>query len=469
MKAFLISFLLFSTCLFAQMPNAITIEPPFATAYDTLTLIFDPAEACFYSGSLEGLDSVAFHSGVTYDNGLSWQCVVGFDEVGMNGQSPILYPTGDGRFSITYVPYEYYGFPEGAVVTEICAVFNNGLNWNQDGRDFEDEFTCIDFFIPIAHSCCPQGISFNTQEQVDNFPIDYPYCIEIEWSVNIGGNNDITNLNGLNAITSIGAWLTIDNSNELTNLTGLNNLTTIGSFLNIRYNQNLTSLEGLNNLNSIGGGIQIWSNDALTNIQALNNLTVIGDFLSFKSNNALTSFAGLENLTSIGGTITIWNHNSLASLMGLENISAETIIDNIYIADNISLSTCEVQSICDYLASPNGTIEIHDNAPGCNSQEEVEEACETVSIDEVSIAGDITLSPNPFTTSTTLSYELNQPEIVYLNVYNHLGQIVYQTQENQPQGSQQLIWNAEGYAEGVYYYKLQIGNAVATGKLVKVR
>jgi len=50
-----------------------------------------------------------------------------------------------------------------------------------------------------------------------------------------------------------------------------------------------------------------------------------------------------------------------------------------------------------------------------------------------------------------------------------MGQIVYQLQENQPQGKQQLIWNAEGYAEGVYYYRLQAGNAVASGKMVKVR
>jgi len=31
----------------AQMPAAITIDPPNATAYDELTLTFDPALACF--------------------------------------------------------------------------------------------------------------------------------------------------------------------------------------------------------------------------------------------------------------------------------------------------------------------------------------------------------------------------------------------------------------------------------------
>jgi hypothetical protein len=77
--------------------------------------------------------------------------------------------------------------------------------------------------------------------------------------------------------------------------------------------------------------------------------------------------------------------------------------------------------------------------------------------------------PNPFTTSTSLSYELKQPDKVTLMIYDYLGKQVYHTQENQPQGKQQLIWNAESYPEGVYYYKLQIGDAVANGKMVKVK
>jgi len=77
--------------------------------------------------------------------------------------------------------------------------------------------------------------------------------------------------------------------------------------------------------------------------------------------------------------------------------------------------------------------------------------------------------PNPFSTSTTIEYELQQPEKVTLTIYDHMGKQVYQTQENQPHGKQQLIWNAESYADGIYYYRLQIGDEVANGKIVKVR
>ena len=139
-----------STFSYSQMPAAITIEPANATAYDEMTLIFDPAEACFESGSLAGLDSIAMHSGITY-GGNQWQNVIAFNSLGANGQAPILYPTGDGRFSITYTPSAFYGVT-GWVVTEICAVFNNATDWSQDGRDFDMlGINCMDFFIPVNH------------------------------------------------------------------------------------------------------------------------------------------------------------------------------------------------------------------------------------------------------------------------------------------------------------------------------
>jgi hypothetical protein len=113
-------------------------------------------------------------------------------------------------------------------------------------------------------------------------------------------------------------------------------------------------------------------------------------------------------------------------------------------------------------------IYIANNKQGCNNIEQIQDSC------WMSVGGEFSLSeqtalPTPFITTTTLSYELMQPEKVSLSIYNHLGQQVYQTQENQPQGKQQLIWNAEGFAEGIYYYRLQAGDQVATGKLVKAK
>jgi hypothetical protein len=132
-----------------QMPAAISIQPENATIYDEITLTFNAELACSQNGSLNGLTSVAMHSGVTI-NGSAWQYVVAFNSTGANGQSPILSSNPDGTFSITYTPFEFYGFPAGSGVTQICAVFNNGSDWNQDGRDFyQGGPNCQDFLIPI--------------------------------------------------------------------------------------------------------------------------------------------------------------------------------------------------------------------------------------------------------------------------------------------------------------------------------
>ena len=58
----------------------------------------------------------------------------------------------------------------------------------------------------FAQPCLPEGITFNTQAQIDNFQTNYPNCTEIEGGVQITGD-DITNLDGLSVITSIGEYL----------------------------------------------------------------------------------------------------------------------------------------------------------------------------------------------------------------------------------------------------------------------
>ena len=278
----------------------------------------------------------------------------------------------------------------------------------------------------ISQPCLPEGITFTTQTEIDNFQINYPNCTEIEGEVEINGDY-ITNLNGLNVVSAIGGGLKIKNNDALTNLSGLYNLTSINDDLKILGNDALTSLTGLeslshiggileigifnwggnpvlssltglDNLTTIGGYLRISVNDALTSLTGLENVVSIGGYLEVRENNALTSLSGLDNLTSIGGYLKIWDNNNLTSLTGLENvvsiggylkiygnanllslfglgnIEAGSITD-LYIHNNPGLSSCHAQSICDFLSSPNGTINIFDNAEGCNNTYQVADAC----------------------------------------------------------------------------------------------
>lgn len=81
-------------------------------------------------------------------------------------------------------------------------------------------------------TCLPEGIVFSTQSQIDSFQINYPGCARIVGRVGIGDYywsvNEITSLEGLNVLTSIGGNLSIRHNDLLTSLSGLENLTTVG-------------------------------------------------------------------------------------------------------------------------------------------------------------------------------------------------------------------------------------------------
>ena len=218
---------------------------------------------------------------------------------------------------------------------------------------------------------CPEGITFTTQAQIDNFQTNYPDCTEIEGGVNIEGSN-ITNLNGLSVLTSIGTDLWIVDTSSLTSLNGLNNLVSIGGTLFIGHNHVLTSLSGLESLTSIGSHFTIYDN-ALINLNGLDNLTSIGGFFEIICNYALTSLDGLEDLTSIGGYFSIYDNSALTNISSLENLI--NVGDYLGIANNNSLSTCEAQGVCNYLSNPGGGIFIYENDPGCNSVVELANAC----------------------------------------------------------------------------------------------
>lgn len=286
--------------------------------------------------------------------------------------------------------------------------------------------------------------------------------------VAVESNNKLCNINSLNNLTSIGGNLYIQGNNALTNLMGLDDLSFIGGNLEIRYNNSLQCLAGFGNVNLVNGSLKIEWNHSLNSLFGITNLTHIEGSLSLINNDALCNLSGFNNLNFVGETITIDYNSSLTSLSGIDYINPESL-NGLIITNNCSLSSCDVSTICDYLDGETIIFEIHNNASGCDSQQEVEEVCETVSVTELIISDNIQIHPNPFTSATTIEYELKQPEMVILTIYNQIGKQIYQALENQSQGIQQLIWNAEGLSLGVYYLKLQLGTQVVSSKLFKVR
>jgi len=269
-----------------------------------------------------------------------------------------------------------------------------------------------------AQSCLPEGITFTTQPQIDSFPILYPNCTEIEGDVIIPYPNSVSSLVGLNAITAIGGKLLISDCEEL------------------------TTLNGLNNLQSIGGGFSLISNNNLLNLYAL------------------------QNLRTIDGGLTIsWNYR-IKSLSGIDSLKAETIAA-LHMIYNDSLSWCAIESICQYLESPNASVSIQ-NAIGCDNLEVVKELCSHNSIPEQKSATLLSAYPNPFTTATTIEFELNGKSIIQISIYNTMGEVVYQTEERlMLPGSHKITWSPDNILAGMYYGVLRSDEGVSVVKMVK--
>lgn len=323
------------------------------------------------------------------------------------------------------------------------------------------------FLIPMSissQSCLPQGIDFTKQSEIDNFQSNYPNCTIIEGDVRIEWSN-ITNLNGLSVLTSFGGNLEI-NSTLITSLAGLDNITSINKELYIHNNASLTSLDVLSNLSDLGGSLRINDNPSLTSLAGLENLSMIGGELSISKSNflnlsgldsisligdriilsnnpKLTSLSGLNNLKKIGaalvvygndslsniialsklesmlGYISIEHNESLSSLYGLENIDVLSI-ENIYIRYNPVLKHCEAKSICDFIASPNGTVNIFNNSDGCNSPAQVQDACDAIGIENINSECIVSIYPNPVKDNVFISCK-NSLLISEINIYDRIG------------------------------------------------
>ncbi len=195
----------------------------------------------------------------------------------------------------------------------------------------------------FSQNCPPNGdIIFTTQEEVDNFAIDYPECTElnnlsINYSVvgiadlnglsqltsvnnlSIRNSHDLQNLNGLQNVTNIDK-LNLDNNINLVNLSGLEGITNL-SELSIKSNNSLTSLKGLENVNS-ASSLLIFANPSLVSLDYLGELNNV-DNMNISSNSSLTNLSGLEGITELSELI-VRGNSDLINLSGLQNLTTLT-------------------------------------------------------------------------------------------------------------------------------------------------
>jgi hypothetical protein len=78
--------------------------------------------------------------------------------------------------------------------------------------------------------------------------------------------------------------------------------------------------------------------------------------------------------------------------------------------------------------------------------------------------------PNPFNPSTTIKFSLPQSSIVKINVYNSIGQLVENLMDEQmDKGYHELQFDANNFASGVYFYRMETGNYTSIKKMLLIK
>ena len=78
--------------------------------------------------------------------------------------------------------------------------------------------------------------------------------------------------------------------------------------------------------------------------------------------------------------------------------------------------------------------------------------------------------PNPFNPATIINYQLPKASFVTLKVFDLLGKEVKTlVNEFQESGRYNVTFNANNLASGVYIYRIQAGNFIASKKLILMR
>jgi hypothetical protein len=338
------------------------------------------------------------------------------------------------------------------------------------------------FFLNLSassQSCLPEGIMFTSQTEIDSFQMNYPGCSIIEGDVWIHGG-DITNLDGLSVLNEIGGGLLIDSTN-LSNLQGLNLLTLIGEDFQLYSNFLLDNVTGLDSLTEITGSIDFSFTGVenflgmpqltylggletyytgLSSFTGLEGLTSIHGDLKVMFNAELENFSGLENIQSLNGGALVIEGTNIRSLTGLENIESNSIAD-LWIALNDSLTECAVASICNYITDPNGVCYIHANAPGCNSLEEVSDACFTEIFSSAGQEKSITIHPIPARDILHFSSDDYEP-VREIMIYNQIGQMVLH------QKGMFYELDISGFQPGLYFIILHSKETAIKEKIIKI-
>lgn len=285
--------------------------------------------------------------------------------------------------------------------------------------------------------------------------------------LSIGQCESLVDLQGFENLDSMGG-VNIDENIRLQNLNGLENLQYIGNYLHIGRCDSLVNLVGLENVEFVGDWLSIKNNKRLFDMTGLNQLKTINGYFIIENNNKLKKLDGLENLINMNGYLRILDNDVLSNIEGLMNIDPNDILSStsapdLYIQNNPMLSKCEIMSICGLLDLPRSE-HIQNNAVGCNSKTEVQDACDAlVANDELNLET-ITIYPSLAMDNIIITWgDTNKPNGI-VTIFDARGQVLLSNSFRQ--GSTQMEIDVSNFPQGMYF--LKVGESTDIQRFVKM-
>ncbi len=289
-------------------------------------------------------------------------------------------------------------------------------------------FTLLSFcmlftMMSFAQTTATGDFSLKTQEQVDAFLTQYPNVTNVEGNLLIGINSqgpnpsvsNITDLSGFSSLKEVTHDLMLAAIPTISNLDFLSNLETVNGYLFIDDDSSLVDITALSHLTTLGSGLAICMNENLTDLTGVQQFTTINGDLYIFGNKELTSYEQLSNIQSIKGSLYIYENPKITDLSGLQNLT--NVDGHIDILNNPLLSNCTTEYFCNNISS--SKIIIHNNATGCNTKTEIEEAC-VLGIDQLDGLS-FALSPNPASDYLVLDpgFQIKQVTILDMTGQRH--------------------------------------------------
>ena len=172
---------------------------------------------------------------------------------------------------------------------------------------------------------------------------DYASVTEITGDLWIDGI-DSPDLQGLDALTTVGGALVIgveQGNPALTSLEGLQNLGDVGRHLSVENNPVLESLAGLRGLSIVQTSASIKANPQLVDL-GLSGLSYVGDTLDIADNASLATLSGLAGLREVVDLLRVAQNPVLTSIAGLSGLET---VGRLAIEDNAALPTCQAEAL----------------------------------------------------------------------------------------------------------------------------